>query len=156
MWFNNFVLCTTVRWGTWCCYAVWTDISIYMCVHIHNSAFCACVFAPVYDVCVRGCVWFLYNIPNLSNLGPRCEALLFSRRSSWATKTVVHFGNRLKLWTSMKLTLSFGWASSGCGRGHGMWMWELTWTWTWEWEWSHLPCQERANSSEGRQAAKTI
>lgn len=65
---------------------------------------CTCIRCVC--LCVPGCVWFLYNIPNLSNLGPRCEALLFSWRSRWATKTVVHFGNRLKLWTSMKLSLS--------------------------------------------------
>lgn len=56
-----------------------------------------CVFVPGY-VCV--CVWFLCNIPNLSNFGPRLEALLFSWRSRRATRPIVHFGNRLKLWTS--------------------------------------------------------
>lgn len=75
-----------------------------VCTYITVPSVCACLH--LYMECVRGCVWFLYNIPNLSNLGPRCEALLFSWRSRWATKTVVHFGNRLKLWTSMKLSLS--------------------------------------------------
>lgn len=108
-----------MRWGTWCCYVVWTDISIYMCMHIHNSPFCVCVCTWIWCVCV--CVWFLCNIPNLSNFGPRWEALLFSWRSRRATKTVVHFGNRLKLWTSNAAhSNNLSWLS-------------FKWLWTWTW-----------------------
>lgn len=90
-----------------------------MCMHIHNSPFCVCVCTWIWCVCV--CVWFLCNIPNLSNFGPRWEALLFSWRSRRATKTVVHFGNRLKLWTSNAAhSNNLSWLS-------------FKWLWTWTW-----------------------
>lgn len=72
-------------------------ISRFTCVCTYITAPSVCVCLHLDMLCVRGCVWFLCNIPNLSNFGARWEALLFSWRSRRATKTVVHFGNRLKL-----------------------------------------------------------
>lgn len=89
------MLCSTVHWATWCSVMFFELISRFTYIAGPAREF-VCVCTWVCTVCT---VCVLCNIPNLSNFGPRLEALLFSWRSRWPTKTFVHFGNRPKLWT---------------------------------------------------------